>query len=116
MADKMRATKSQDFLVTETRKLNKNQRPYGVKQVERRELALWESWALNMFSRYNDENRKEALMALIPILVQETCETLLKSGMDGPKVTDIRFKLLQEYRDDLLSRLGSNSSVKEQPQ
>jgi hypothetical protein len=110
VAEKIKITKSRDFFVTETRNLNKNGCPYGAKKTERRELEPWESWALDMLSRYNNGNRKRALLSLIPILVGETCETLLRSGMEGSKVTDMRFKLVQEYKDDLLSRLGETAA------
>jgi hypothetical protein len=106
--------------VTETRRLNKNGRPFGFRQTTRRELQPWELWALNILSRCNDVNRKTALLGLVSVLVQETCETMLNAGIDGPKVTEIRFKLCQELKDDLLSKLdGAAAPIiagKEQPQ
>jgi hypothetical protein len=108
------------FAVTETRRLNRNGRPFGFRQTTRRELQPWELWALNILSRCNDGNRKAALLSLISILVQETCETMLKAGIDGPKVTDIRFKLCRELKDELLSKLGatatSTATREDQPQ
>jgi hypothetical protein len=111
MAEQVKITQSRDFLVTEIRRLDKNMRPRGIKQVEQREMKPWESWALEMLNRCNRESRKTALLDLIKVLVQETCETLLKSGTEGPKVTDIRFKLLQEYKDDLVSRLDGDATL-----
>jgi len=106
MANNVKAAKSQDFLVTETRKLNKNGSPYGFKQTQQREMKPWASWALDMLGRLNNDHRKHALLGLIPALVDETCETMLKAGIEGARVTDIRFKLCQEFKDGLLSRLG----------
>ena len=110
---KINSVEKHVFAVTETRRLNKSGRPFGYRQTMRRELQPWELWALDILSRCNDDNRKQALLGLIPVLVEETCETMLKAGIDGPKVTDIRFKLVQEFKDELLSKLGADE---DQPQ
>lgn len=99
------------YLTCETRQLNKRGAPYGFKRTTQRTLEPWERWLLETMARCGLETQKHAMLHLIGELVDETCGTLEKAGLDGPRILDIRLKMAQELKDQLESLLSGKGDL-----